>query len=108
MTLQDFKDNFYCKFETANNGITFTAKSTVYRKSDKSLVESVITNMNVQSTTDWLRDSHAPSSLIQWDTEKLIDEIKRGHMDYFALRGQISDFYPLNKEENPNIDNYYI
>lgn len=108
MTLQDFKNNFYCKFETANNGITFTAKSTVYRKSDKSLVDSVITNMNIQSTNDWIQDSHAQTSLIQWDAQKIIDEIKRGQMDYFAQRGQILDFFPLNKVDNPDINIYYI
>ncbi len=64
--------------------------------------------MNIQSTNDWIQDSHAQTSLIQWDAQKIIDEIKRGQMDYFAQRGQILDFFPLNKEDNPDINIYYI
>ena len=107
MTLQEFKDNFYCKVDHSSNGITFTVKSTAYRKSDNYPVDSVITNMNIQRTNDWIHNSHAQTSLIQWDADKLIDEIKRGHLDYFAQRGQISGFLPLNKDGNPDIDIYY-
>ena len=47
------------------------------------------------------------ASITPWSWDKLIDEAKRAHLDYFAQRVPIDHWYPLNKTDNPDISNLY-
>ena len=107
MILQKFKDDYYCKLELSRNTNIITIKSVVHLRSDDSVIDSIKTNIEIQRTNDWIHDSQTQCSLIEWDCQKIIDQIKRSHLCYFAQNGQISDFYPLNQCDNPNIDIYY-
>jgi hypothetical protein len=107
MTKQEFKTNFkFSYFHQVVGNTTFVAITKVIRRRDGVVVDSVKTTFDIFETTNWLSDSQAASSLISWDWNKLIDETKRRHMDYFALRGPIVDFSPLN--HNTDIAPYYM
>ena len=106
MTLQDFKDNYYCKIDIVNNS-KLIVTSTIHSKNDDVYVYGIKTEMDSEITSEWINDSHAPNSLRQWNIQDVVDTIKRSHMDCFAQKFQIKDFFPLNKETNPDIDIYY-
>lgn len=107
MTEQQFKQDYYCELEIHNDNYTVTIITRAKRCSDGQIVDSVKTIFNIQETNDWIRDSHSPVSLIQWDWQKLLDQTKRFHLDYFAQRAPIDNFYPLNRETTPDIEVYY-
>jgi hypothetical protein len=107
MTLQEFKKDYYCKLDVTNDNYTVTISTTAIRSKGNQIVDGVKTNYNIQETSDWINDSHSPISINQWDWQKLLDQTKRFHLDYFAQRALIADFYPLNIDENPDIDIYY-
>ena len=107
MNLQTFKNDFYCKLERYTDSLNVTIISKAFRKSDDSQVDAVKTVLNIQEKSEWIIDSQQPNSLTQWDWERLLDQTKRGHLDWFARRAPIDNFFPLNNEENPDIDIYY-
>ena len=97
MTLQEFQQNFACDFTgeiVANT--SWVALTKVYRKSDGKLVDSVKTTFDIYETNTWISDSQTMGSLTQWDWNRVIDETKRQHLNYFALRAPITEFYPLD------------
>lgn len=108
MTLDFFKKHFCCRFEIHNqdnvNLVTITAAS---RRSDNYIVDQVKKTINIQKTNDWISESNTAISVAPWSWDKLIYETKRAHLDYFAQRASIEDWYPLNKIDNPDISDLY-
>lgn len=107
MTEQQFKQDYYCELEILNDNYTVTIITRAKRRSNGQVVDRVRTEFNIQETNDWIRDSHSPISINQWDWQKLLDQTKRFHVDYFAQRAPIDNFYPLNTESTPDIKIYY-
>lgn len=109
MTLAHFLQLFYCRVDIQNQGnVNLIITTVAIRRADNRVVDRVRTSIDIQETTDWLIDSNAPSSLIPWNWNKLIDQAKRGHLDYFAQRAPIENYYPLNDVENPDISRMYV
>ncbi|KJS05930.1 MAG: hypothetical protein VR77_06745 [Flavobacteriales bacterium BRH_c54] len=108
MTLEDFKRDFCFKVEILNQGnINFIITTVAIRRQNNQVVDKVKTTIDIQETTNWIVDSNSMASITSWNWDKLLDETKRAHLDYFAQRAPIDDWYPLNKIENPDISNLY-
>lgn len=97
MRLQDLQKNYYFKFQIKNKDAeNLLAITEVIRRKDEVVVDGVKTSIDIQETNDWILGSQTEISLTPWDWEKLIDQTKRYHLDYFAQRIPIDNFYPLN------------
>jgi len=99
MTLAQFLEIYCFRFTGKNQGnINYVITTEVIRKSSEVIVDGVRASIDINETNDWLSDSQTEMSLIPWDWDKLIDQTKRGQLDYFAQRVPITDFFPLNSE----------
>lgn len=107
MTIQEFKNDFCLKIKTQNTDVTLTIITEVIRRADNKVVESVKTTIDIQETNDWIVDSNSMISLTPWSWEQYIEEIKRFQLDYFARRASIENWYPLDKETNQDISDFY-
>jgi len=109
MTLQQFLADYRCTFNVANQGnVNLVVVSQAIRRSDNNVVDAVTTTINIQETNDWIVDSQSMISVTPWDWNKLIDQAKRAHLDYFVQRAPIDNYYPLDTVANPDISNMYI
>jgi hypothetical protein len=43
-----------------------------------------------------------------FDWEKVVDHTKRAHIDYFAQRAPIEDFYLLDRQTNSDFTKFYL
>jgi len=107
MTKEEFLNGFYFKVSIDQNEINLQIVTEAIRRNSEEVVDSVQTTMNIRKTNNWINDSQLPISLIEWDWNKLIDQTKRAQLDYFAQRVPIKDYYPVSKDENPNINDMY-
>lgn len=107
MTKEEFLNDFYCKVTITQNEINLRVVTEAIRRTSEKIVDSVQTTIDIRKTNNWINDSQTPISVIEWDWNKVIDEAKRAQLDYFAQRAPINDYYPLNKEENPNTNDMY-
>ena len=107
MTIQEFKKNFCLKIKTQNTGVTLTIITEAIRRADNKVVDGVKTTIDIQETHDWIVDSNSIVSVTPWSWEQYIDETKRFQLDYFARRASIENWYPLDKETNPDISDLY-
>lgn len=108
MTKRQFLQNFYCTCVIHNQGnVNLQIVSKVLRRRDNAEIDQVVTNMDINETTEWIIDSQSRISLIPFDWEKIIDQVKRAQLDYFMQRAHITDYYPLNTTENPDISDMY-
>jgi hypothetical protein len=107
MTLLEFKRDFYCKVEITQNDNTLEIFSSAIRRSDNAIIDSIRTEMNIQDTSDWIINSHSSISTNNWTWPLMIDKAKRGHIDHFAIRAPIENFYPLNPTSVHSIEDLY-
>jgi hypothetical protein len=108
MTIQEFKRDFCCKVTIHNqDNVDLIIISEAIRRNDGTVVDHVRTTIYIQTTNSWISDSNSMTSITPWNWTKLIDETKRMQLDYFAQRAPIVDWYPLNREENPDISDIY-
>lgn len=108
MTLEYFTKNYYCICDIINHDNTnLEITSRAFGIKENKVVDSVKTVIEIQQAKEWIMDSQTKSSIIQWDWNKLIDETKRAHLDFFSQRAPIVDFYPLNRQDNPDISIFY-
>lgn len=108
MTLNDFKKDYCCKVEVLNQGnINLIITTVAIRRQNNQVVDKVKTTIDIQETNDWIVDSNSMGSITSWNWDRLLDETKRAHLDYFAQRATIDDWYPLNKTDNPDISDLY-
>lgn len=108
MTLQQFLQHFYCKVDIQNQGnINLVITTETIRRIDNVVVDRVRTNYDIQDMSQMISDSHTAISLMPFDWEKVVDHTKRAHIDYFAQRAPIDDYYSLDKKTNPDISNFY-
>jgi hypothetical protein len=52
-------------------------------------------------------DSQTAISLMPFDWEKVVEHTKRAHIDYYAQRVPIDNFYSLDRQTNSDISNFY-
>lgn len=108
MKQEDFLRDFYCTCDVQNQGnITLVIVSKAIRRSNQQIVDSVKTDIKISETNNWIADSQLQVSLTSWDWNKVIDQVKRAQLDYFAQRAPIDDYYPLNKKDYPDISDMY-
>lgn len=101
MTLADFLANYEFQFTgVAPGNVQYHAITRVIRRADNRTLGTVNTTLDILETSEWIGDSNAPNSLIGWDWPAVIDQTKRAHLDYFAQRIPIEEFYPMNSETN--------
>jgi hypothetical protein len=108
MTLQQFLNKFYCKVDIQIQGdINLVITTEAIRRSDDAVVYSARASYNIQDVSQKISDSQTGISLSPFDWEKVIDETKRAHLDYFAQRAPIEDYYSLDRINNPDISIFY-
>lgn len=108
MTIQEFKQRFCCRVNIINpDNVNLTIVTEAIRRADNIVVDRVKTTIDIQETADWIMDSNSIISTTPWSWEKLGDETKRAHLDYFAQRAPIDNWYPLDRQTNPDISDLY-
>ena len=107
MTKEQFLKEYYCKVNITQNQSDLRIVTQVIKRSNGAVVDDVSTNINIRETNNWINDSQTAISLNEWDWDKIIEEAKRGQLDYFAQRIPIDDYYPLDRTVNPDIDDMY-
>lgn len=108
MTVQQFLQNFCCKVDVQNQGnINLVITTEAIRRSDNVVVDRVRTNYDIQDMSQKIGDSQTAISLMPFDWEKVVDYTKRAHLDYFAQRAPIDDYYSFDKNTNPDISMFY-
>jgi hypothetical protein len=108
MTLSEFKNKFYCEIDIRQDNQFLKITSQVLRRSDDKIIDTVKTEINIHNTNNWIIDSHSTASLNSWTWPDMIEKAKRGQVDYFCMRANIQDFYPLNSDLVLSIDDFYI
>lgn len=108
MTLEQFLQNYYCKVDIQNQGnINLAITTEVIRRADNIVVDRVNTNYDINVMAQKINDSQSVISLMPFDWEKVVSHTKRAHIDYFAQRAPIEDFYSLDRQTNSDISNFY-
>jgi hypothetical protein len=108
MTIEQFLQNFYCKVDIQNQGdINLAITTEAIRRSDNKIIDRVKTNYDIQDMSQKIGDSQTAISLMPFDWEKVVDHTKRAHIEYFAQRAPIEDYYSLNRNINPDISDFY-
>jgi hypothetical protein len=107
MDLPTFRRQFKFQEEHVKHDTSITWTTEVVRRADNVVVDRVKTTLDVLEASDWIADSHTALSLDQWNWDRLIDNLRRGHLDSFAQRGPIDDWLPLNRDRNPDLEMYY-
>lgn len=75
---------------------TYVAITKVIRLADNKVVDRIKTSIDIYEMNDFLEASQSPFSATPWDWNQIIDQTKRGQLDFYAQRVPISDFFPLN------------
>jgi hypothetical protein len=108
MTLQQFLEEFYCKVDIQNQGdINLAITSQAIRRIDNVVIYTAMANYDIQDMSQKIGDSKTISSVNPLDWDILIDQTKRAHLDYFAQRVPIDDYYSLDRINNPDISIFY-
>lgn len=107
MTKEEFLNDFYCRVSINENETNLQILTEVINRNTHNIEDSVETIINIRKTNNWINDSKTAISLIEWSWESVIDETKRGQLDYFVQRVPITDYYPRSRQENPKIDDMY-
>ena len=107
MTKQEFLNDYYCKVSINENETNLQILTEAINRQNGKAEDSVETIINIRETNNWINDSRTAISLIEWSWESVIDKTKRGQLDYFAQRVPIDNYYPLNSNEIPNIEEMY-
>lgn len=108
MTIQDFKNIYCCKVTIHNQeNVNLIISTEAIRRADNKVVDRVKTTIDIQETNDWIIDSNSMTSVTPWNWQQLVEETKRAQLDYFAQRAPIDNWYPLDKETNPDISGIY-
>ncbi|MGZ3919290.1 MAG: hypothetical protein ACXVNM_06325 [Bacteroidia bacterium] len=99
MTLTQFLTIYKFEFEGHILGNeTYVAITKVILRADNRVVDRIKTSIDIFETNDWIAASQSAFSLIEWDWNKIIDQTKRGQLDYYAQRIPITDFFPVNSQ----------
>jgi len=108
MTIEQFLQNFYCKVDIQiQENINLIITTEVIRRLDNVVVDRVKTNYDIQDTAQKILDSKTAISLMPFDWKKVVDHTKRAHIDYFAQRAPIEDFYLLDRQTNSDFTKFY-
>ncbi len=104
LTIEDFLKEYRFVFykKTQNEDIVFTTEI-VNRKTGENYLFPINISININKLEDWL---NIPS-VFSWTMDKVIDDVKRHQLDYFAQCLSIDNFFPLDRKTNTNIDNLY-
>lgn len=99
MTIQKFKENYYCRFYTFDKGTSKSVMLTelVERENNK-LVHTVNTEFDVIDIDMKIRDSQHQNSINQIDWDTIIDKTKRAQLDHMMMICGVQKFYPMNGE----------
>ena len=110
MNVNQFLSNYSFKVDIQNqDNVALIIKTEVVRRSDNHTIGGgVMTKLDVSDMSQWIQDSHSLISLIPIDKQKIIEQTKRFHIDYFAQIIPIDDLYSLNNSDNPDISYLYI
>jgi hypothetical protein len=99
MTLQQFLAIY--KFEFTGQVLvnsTYVAITKVIRLSDNKVVDRIKTSIDIYEMNDFIEALQSPFSATPWDWNQIIDQTKRGQLEFYAQRVPISDFFPLNSK----------
>jgi hypothetical protein len=108
MTQEQFLQNYYCKVDIQNQGnINLIITTEAIRRVDNVVVDRVKTNYDIQNMSQKIGDSQTAISLMPFDWEKVVEHTKRAHIDYYAQRVPIDNFYSLDRQTNSDISNFY-
>ena len=108
MTVQQFLQNFCCKVDVQNQGnINLAITTEAIRPSDNVVVDRVRTNYDIQDMSQKIGDSQTAISLMPFEWGKEVNYTKRAHLDYFAPRASIEDYYSFDRNTNPDISMFY-
>lgn len=107
MTVEQFLQDFCCRLEVQDHGNAFVVITEAIRRRDNAVIARVKTTIDIQQTSNWIMDSNTMVSVTPFDWNTVADYTKRAQLDYFAQRVPIDNWYPLNRQENPDISNLY-
>jgi len=99
MTLKKFLTLY--KFEFTGQVIansTYVAITKVIRLSDNKSIDKIKTSIDIYEINDFIEASQSPFSVTPYDWNQIIDQTKRGQLDFYAQRVPISDFFPRNSD----------
>lgn len=99
MTLKEFLALY--KFEFAGQVLansTYVAITKVIRLSDNKVIDRIKTSIDIYEMNDFIEASQSPFSVTPYDWNQIIDQTKRGQLDFYAQKVPISDFFPMNSD----------
>lgn len=97
MTVEEFKKNYCCKTELVTpDDVHLHLITKVFKRIDGKQVDRVKTVLEIQKASLWIQDSNTQVSLNSWSSDILVEEMKRTHLQYFAERAPIDNWYPLD------------
>lgn len=97
MTREEFERDFKVTIDARQiSAWEVDVVSRAVRRSNGQTVARVRTIIDVLEMQEKINDSWAPNSLTPWNWEKVIDRMKRAHLDYFAQEFPIDGFFPQN------------
>jgi hypothetical protein len=109
MTLDQFLESYRCNVDIQNpENVTLFIATEIIRRSDNHVMDTIKTKHDIGEVSQLIGDSQTMISLMPLDWIKVIDHTKRAHIDSFAQRIPIDDFYSLNNSDNPDITHMYI
>jgi hypothetical protein len=96
MTLAEFLESYHFQFREFYQDIShYVAVTEVVRRKDELVMGSVKTSIELYQSDDWTTEF--PTAMPNyWTWNRLIDQTKRIHLDYFVERISIQDFNPID------------
>ena len=96
MTLTDFLENYHFQFREYYQDIShYVVVTEVVRRKDEVVIGGVKTSIELYQTNDWTMEF--PTIMPNyWTWNRIIDQTKRIHLDYFVERTSIHDFNPID------------
>lgn len=99
MTFSTFKNDYTFRFVVKNvSWHELLISSVAIRNSDNKTMASVETKLNIHEVKDWLDLVNNGNNYSNFTWDDLLESTKRSHLDYFAQRARVQDFFPLNSD----------
>lgn len=99
MTIQEFKEKYFCRFFVFDKGSSKCVMLTeLIARESNGVAYTVNTEFDVVDMNMKIRDSWLPNSINQIDWNIITDKTKRAQLDYMMLICGVTGYYPLNNE----------
>lgn len=108
MTINEFKSKYYLAFSLVKEGNVYVSRTDLFERTSNNRIDSVETRNAVVDLNNWINDSQSIVSATPWTFDRFFNEVMRTQFDLYCRLIPIADFFPLDKNANPDLASFYL